>query len=558
MLTAAQRHDLIIGTLVALGLAVICFALNGSALLGNWRWDDPSILYHLHTYSFIQDWTEPQVWREYIRANLTPWLIFSYEIDLILFGLQPAMFYLHQLLSLTIAAFVLYLLLKLWISPVFAAIGALLFVAGAPVAVIAQQLMTRHYADGMVFCLLALWCYVQFLRNNRVIFVLAATALYALAVSSKEIYVPLVVLLPFIPESGWRERITAALPIAVVAALYIPWRYYMLGNLADGYTQSSVFLSPDFVPVVLGSFARMPVLMFGSLWPLFVVIYIGLVISYAWVRRSWLPLSLLILLLVLAPLVAVVRYPGITSPDRYLYLFWAAISFSVAYYSYYLYMELPERLATAKTAVMAFVIPLLLLTTLAETLEVRQGVLVTAREYDAQSQFMWNNSGELAFEPTESVKTSYWYVYYMQQFKAGLLPGSSIPVSVVDDYFLTDDIQRLLRYDHECDCMADISDTLEARRSNIRANLRESAPLNVEFEYSSGNFVWQFGPYTDGAYRIVSNVLGVADVPPAGELGATLQAGAKIMVRYTSPEGWVTYSENLPVVHDGPRVTWQR
>jgi len=89
--------------LAALALLALTLVVNAGVFDANWRWDDTQILLHSHQYSFWQDFTRPQVWQQFSPANLTPWLIFSFEVDMILFGLTPAAFYLHQLLAIAAA-----------------------------------------------------------------------------------------------------------------------------------------------------------------------------------------------------------------------------------------------------------------------------------------------------------------------------------------------------------------------------------------------------------------------------------------------------------------------
>ena len=153
-----------LGLLLMLALVLL---VNAGVIGANWRWDDSQILLHSHQYSFWQDFTRPEVWQQFSPANLTPWLIFSFEVDMILFGLNPTLFYLHQLLAIAAAAFMLYSCLRLWCLPVFAAAGAALFVLGLPTMLVAEQLMTRHYIEGLVFALVAVYAFVLYLRTAK-------------------------------------------------------------------------------------------------------------------------------------------------------------------------------------------------------------------------------------------------------------------------------------------------------------------------------------------------------------------------------------------------------
>lgn len=552
----AVNNKLSFSLFVAVWLAFVCFALNYSALAGNWRWDDSSVLLHLHKYSIFDSFLNPDIWREFSRTNLMPWLIFSYEIDLNIFGLNPNLFYFHQLLALTAASIALYFVQSLWVRKGFAALGATLFLLSAPSVTVALQLMTRHYIEGLLFCLLALLFFVRYLRSENRLFLVASVAFYALSVVSKELYVPLLILLPCLPESTFRKRIMAAIPFFVVALTYVFWRNSMLGSLTGGYTESGIYLSSSFLPEVLTSFANFPFLLFGPIWPLFVITYMFLVATYLFFTRSKMLLTGLVVLLVLLPLVPLVRSPGILNADRYLLLFWVVTCFSISFFSDKVF----TNMAIGKNRTIAFAAcwPLFLAVAFLNAKTVQNEIAVVASEYDEQASFIWNNTSELSFEPSASLKASFWFIPSLIEFKERLTSGISSPLAVPDDIYLNDIVDRFYKYDVNCNCMQDISNSIPERRSNFAQNLRSDAPLAVEFQYKSTIFNWQFGPYVDGEYQIVSNTLGVATAPPSGQLGATLQDGASIFISYTSPEGWKTYSDELRIVHNSPTVTWQR
>src|SRR5690606_4131780 len=125
-------------------LVLLALALYFPALSGHWRWDDPQLLLHGLRFSIFEELGNPQVWRQISTANLMPWQDISIELDLILFGLTPGLFYLHHLLALAAAGLALYACLRLWVERLPAAGGALLFMLGAPVLLASEQLMTRH------------------------------------------------------------------------------------------------------------------------------------------------------------------------------------------------------------------------------------------------------------------------------------------------------------------------------------------------------------------------------------------------------------------------------
>lgn len=550
--------DLLKSALVALLLVLLALALNAGVFGASWRWDDTQILLHAHQYSIWQDFTRPEVWQQFSPANLTPLLILSFEVDLILFGLNPVAFYLHQVLALAAGAFMLFMCLRLWCDNFFAIVGSVLFLAGLPVMLVAEQLMTRHYAEGLVLALLALYGFVRHLRTGQRSALVLAVIMYALACTAKEVYVPLPALLLFLPEGGTRRRIRAVLPFFAVTVFYALWRFYMLSSLSGGYADSSSYLSAAFIAQVLQSFAGFPALLIGPRWPLAIFLYLALLVGYLFIRRrtSW--LSLLTMALVLLPLAPLVSSPGITLADRYLFVVWAALSYSIAYIANTVCLSVLDHNGRPLAAAVLTVVPLLLILVLWQSVPVRQTLADVGKEFDVQGEFIWQQDASVGFVPSGNVLPAFWFVTGMRDFKAGLGAGTS-PQPVVDDWYLADSgVDRLFIWQRDCECMADISAQVPQRLAEVESGLRAEAPLTLRYAYQGGYFSWEFGPYPAGTYHVVSDVVGVIPAPPAGQLRATLADNAPFYLRYTSPEGWFTYSELQHIVRDGPEVTWSR
>ncbi|MDP2282678.1 MAG: hypothetical protein Q8L06_00955, partial [Pseudohongiella sp.] len=130
---------------IAASLLLLAVLLNAGVLSASWRWDDPSILLHAHQFSIMQDVLDPAVWQQFSPANLTPLLILSMEIDLILAGMSPWFFYLHQLSLLAAAAFLLFVLLRLWCEFRFAVAGGVLFLCGLPNLLVFVIVLCREF-----------------------------------------------------------------------------------------------------------------------------------------------------------------------------------------------------------------------------------------------------------------------------------------------------------------------------------------------------------------------------------------------------------------------------
>lgn len=553
-----RNSNLIMQAIAASCLAIVTGLLFSGVLEGNWRWDDSQILLQAQQYSIIENFINPQVWQQFSPANLTPWLIFSFKADVFLFGANPQFFYLHQLLAIICASIALYFCLSLWINKTYAFYGSLLFLVGAPIFSVAEQLMTRHYIEGLVFCLTALICYVLHLRRGGLALLLGGTAFYILAVTAKEIYVPLVLLLPFLPESSFSIRSKAVTPYIAVALFYVVWRSWMLDSLTGGYIASNEYMKLSFVSDVLHNFANFPSLLIGSLWLPSTIIFLLLMTSYSLLLRSRLALCLLILLLVVLPLAPLVRTPGILIPDRYLFLFWAMFSFSVAYFGERIVYFLKNNNKPKFIFLIWAAAPMLLLVTLQQGLMFQQQLKAIGSEFDVQAHFILNEDSGSAFIPSESLLPSFWFITGLQELKTKWNPQSEVPSAVVDPIYLDERYDKLFRYNRSCSCMEDISSSIVTRIDEFKEKLREDAPLSLRFEYKQGYFSWEFGPYELGSYHVVSKVLGVMPAPQVGELRVTLANNAPFYLRYTAPEGWNSYSSIQQIQHNAPAVNWER
>jgi hypothetical protein len=544
-------------------LLILAVLLNVGVLSAGWRWDDPSILLHAHQFSIVQDVLDPAVWQQFSPANLTPLLILSLEIDLILAGLSPWFFYLHQLMLLAAAAFLLFVLLRLWCDTPFAIAGAILFLCGLPVMTVAEQLMTRHYAEGLVLALISIYGVVRYLRTGSILFWGLAILSYALAVTAKEVYVPLPALLLCLPESTWRKRLLASAPFFVVLAIYALWRSWMLPSVTGGYVDSASYFSVAFIQQVIATYLSFPRLLSGSAWPLFVALTLGLLGFYVWKKRAAvitadsgvaavLPLfSVLVAALVLAPLAPLVQSPGIVQADRYLFALWAALSFAIAFYA--------GRYADRRSSRWSLpALAMLVLISLLHALPERQAMAAVGRAFDVQGEFIWQQDDAVAYQPSPEVLPVLWFVNGLADLKSGISNATS-PVVVVDDIYLAQAQGKpLFAYDPQCHCMRDQSSEAGIRLQQLSANLRPQAALRVQFEYRQRTVNWQFGPYTDGSYQLVSNRIGVIPAPPQGQMRALLAEDAGFYVRYQSPEGWQSYSDEFRINHDGPVINWVR
>lgn len=303
-------------------LALLVGLLHGYNLAGSWRWDDGAHLSFAATFTPLQYFFDPDITRLQSGANLTPWNVLFYDINLSLFGMDAAAHYAHMLLILWLTACLFYLVLRYWLPPVTAFVGPAAFLLGIPTLHVAAGLMHGHYATGLLLSLLAILGWIRhFERGGRFWLSLSVSA-YLLAVTCKEVYVPLVLVLPFLPVASLRQRIHPWLPYIGVAMVYTVWRYLVLGRLLGGYAQGS-FDYDD----ALGQFLNIPSLLFGGgLTALLSAALLCLLLSIAaWRRQLAWSLVLVLAAVTLLPLIPLTAFPGINQADRYLFMPWVAL-----------------------------------------------------------------------------------------------------------------------------------------------------------------------------------------------------------------------------------------
>jgi hypothetical protein len=294
-------------------LGVLTWLLHGSALDGGWRLDDPPHLQFVARHAPWEYFSVRAVMLQQSYAHITPWNALFYELGLPWFGLDPRGHYAHMLVVLWATALATGLLLRRWLSAGVAAMAAALFLALPPTASVAQQLMTGHYAWGLLFSVLALHFHSVALeqapaptgRPPKAAF--AAAGCYALACLCKELYVPLVAFALLMPAASRRLWWSSALPWLAVALAYTVLRLHVLGGIG-GYAALQSGDAPSLPGWLDTSRAALAGLWREGLGPgLPGAAALGLVISIVAVgvacgRRPRLHLVLVAALLMLAPI----------------------------------------------------------------------------------------------------------------------------------------------------------------------------------------------------------------------------------------------------------------
>jgi len=530
----------------------LMWTLYHTALQAWWLADDPALLQNVVEHGIFSHFYQSDVWRSLSYANLTPWVALSLGIDWQLFGLEPLGFYWHHLLSFSIVLIIAYLVLNLFFSPLICSLTLSLFVASVPSANIAQFLMVRHYLEGLGLSLLAIWGYVKAVQTQRHGWAYLGSLFYLLATTAKEIYVPLVVVLPCLPVGNWRQRWKMLIPFVAVAGSYVLWRIYMLkpSQMLTGYGDLSPKLNwdsalPSRVPEVLG---------WQHSWQLLIMllaafVYLFIIFKYLkniqWIQLCAVLLWLAVTLLPIVPVLSILD-------SRYLFLPYFVFCLGVAFSLQFLmdkqwhYVALGLGLSVLAVGVKSV-----------ESGVIRQVDLLKQYRIEGNLILTDKNANGLLVNPIGAD----WYYQSLQWLREHVLKLPKGARACYDLCICQPDkvyqyVQGQLRTSHVSEQAQDCG--------------QADAALSLKLHFATNSVHWQLGPYQQGQYyATLSTEKDVITgkwlaVPAQGKHPIELSNRSYLLVKYVSPEGWQTYS---PVLELDPaqknaqgvmQLIWQR
>jgi hypothetical protein len=460
--TAKQRLYLTTSASI-LTLLIMTFYINQSVFSGFWRFDDGWLLEFASRFSPSDYFFIPSITRGYSIDNLTPVNPFIFDINLWLFGVSPAGFYAFHLIIVACCAITTFFLLRTWLTPLFAFTGAALFLVGAPTLIASQQLMVGHYTAGLMLTVLAIYFYVRSIETLTWRHAIFATLFYVMATASKEVYVPLPVTLLFLPIASLPLRLKFATPLFVWSVLYALWRYLVLGSLIGGYdTGAQATTMTDIVQ----QFSNIPQLLFGvTLYSVVAyVIFIALLLYSLLKKKLNISLIAVISLAVLLPLVPLVKYPGITQPDRYLFLPWWLVSVMAS--------VMLSNIPTWKYSYQAMISLLLLLSIIPHAYHMRNKLQPMIDEFDATYRFFTSKASDTVYF-SHNHKNAYYIdtvlsgirnaiaeVNNTQLERIGILTQQE-KISLVNT-----DKYSIVQYNSACKCIKKIKPSDESRNNS--------------------------------------------------------------------------------------------
>ncbi|MEW6039836.1 MAG: hypothetical protein AB1648_16575 [Pseudomonadota bacterium] len=305
---------------VAFTLLALTFALHGDALRMGFGRDDGGGLVQAARLSPADYFFDPPTSAAVSGGSISPWHALVYDVNILLFGLDPYWHHFHLVFVLWLTSLATYFLLRSWLTPGWSLLGTALFLTGAPTVYVSHEEMSGHYLYGLIFCILSIQFFISSESRHSGKYGAASALFYLLSVASKEIYVPLPLVLLLYPAGNSRRRLQKTLPHWMILACYAIWRYLAFGGslvgpkglgahpldaithlaaIPDRLVGGSVFLAAAAIAFTASGIARLR-------------------------GRQWLFLPSILAALLL-PLVPVAVNPGFSAPNRLLYLAWWAV-----------------------------------------------------------------------------------------------------------------------------------------------------------------------------------------------------------------------------------------
>ncbi|RKZ44676.1 MAG: hypothetical protein DRR16_32855 [Candidatus Parabeggiatoa sp. nov. 3] len=528
---------------------VLMFVLYHSVLQAWWLADDPGLLQRIAESGIFPHFYQSDVWRAFSASHLTPWVPLSLGIDWHLFGLEPLGFYAHHLLSFTLVLLIAYLVLNLFYSPLVCSLILSLFVASVPCANVAQLIMVRHYLEGLGLSLLAIFAYVKALQSRQHRWAYFGALFYLLATTAKEIYVPLVIILPCLPVGNWKQRWKMLIPFVAVAGSYVVWRAYMLqlSYVLSGYSVlvpqldwAAVLALPNRIAEVLGWQQTWQ----GLIILLAVLVYLSIVLTKQRHRLIYILIWLAACLLPIIPVLSILD-------SRYLFLPYLILCLGVA-------VSL-QFLMDKRWHYIALGLGFSLLAVGIKSVEIgptvfRQVDLI--KQFRTEGQFILKGNAPNAL--LQNPIGAYWYYESLQWFREQSL---KLPQGARACYDVcVCQPQATAQFYQYANIGQLISSTLSEQACG-----QADADLTVHFKWENGALHWELGPYAEGQYYIApadrASVSGyLLAIPAKGQHPQALSRPFYFVIKYVSIEGWQTYSPVLKLLPEQEIVIvrWER
>lgn len=537
--TLASRSDRFLFIMAA----VLPFLVYLPTIPGWWiSSDDPVLAAFAAEHGFLEYTFNPEVWRQLTNSNLSPLVVWLYDLDLFLFGSDPVKFYVHNLFSCSLLMALSYILFRQFARPWISMLGILLFCLSPAFAHIAHFLMNRHYLEGLFWAMLCFLLFKKSIAQNNLLYAAGCGLCYALAILHKEIYAPLILILilwSFTHSSvSWKRGLKALWPCLTVALAYPLYRFWMLGVLLGGY--GTLFDSE-------ARFASALLMTNRLMWPqapwISLLVLIPAIYGLLVFAKKSISSTLFVLVIVLGTLIPLTQIIPVMS-SRHLFLP-CFLLFVASFYGVEQFYQKKSR----------WIKPLLIISLLVISLGVvhshitaRVNIIEHTSTKTVQGRFLWEEAANNDVLLVQGLSS--WYVGGLFELSR-IVDGRELKGRAIFDlcyYFyvsgpdIIDQTPNILRYDPQTRALVRLdSDYLVKKHQECLSLYRPEMELSAEI-FQDGSYVrWELGPFSSGKYALVSPETGSAYTLPAkGHIAGRIDFLLKppVYVCYAHPDGW--------------------
>lgn len=442
----------------------------------------------------------------------------------------------------------IYIVCRLWLSPAGSLVALLVFMLSRSMLMTGEYLSQRHYVEGLIFSLGATLCFIKSMERTNRALPLAGGLLYLLGCLSKEIYVPLPLILLAIPVNNVKNRLGRLWPMFSITIVYTIWRWWLLGELFGGYG----------VPFSLKEILRLPLTVLeilgwkGALCWLF-LIAAGTIMAMK-AKKEWKIFIAVAVVMILLPVAPVIKYRSVR------YAFLAALFLGILTgwcVDKVMGSEKHKRLRGVAVLVVLMVPALLMWHNMVRWRSDFRRHLERVR-VEGEYVLTQGNSNEFIKDPSAAS----WFYSGLGWLRSHILGMPAGPRALFDAIgLLSEKKYRILVYDPGIKTLAVVRD-YASDLAHFRSTIRHEAPLNLAFYYQEPIIRWELGPWKEGKYTFIFDDYHQVFYPltPRGKVPVKLSENQKLRIRYASPDGWVTYSPRLRLyIKSGHGVLkWQR
>lgn len=542
-MNSETRRRIVIEAVAAAALVALNYFSYRKVLGLWWTYDDANILRTMFDYRFIDPFINVHVWPQQL---FTPMLFVAFDVQWKLFAFTPEHWYAMQIAIACATTLLVYMAVWQFLDLKRAFVAAALFAAGPPLCSIVVQLSTVHYYLAISFCALAVVSYVRAVRTGSWSMTILSAACYLLAMLSKEVAIPLPLLLiaAEIPGASrdLKTRFRFVIAHGVADIIYFIWRYAVLGTFLGAYGWKIdaaewprlLLLLPW--RIVQGAAGN------GAAIGLALVAVMTLTILAGVRNRRSIAILVAAILVAGLPLLPLAKEVN----RRYVVVPWLAWSVAFAAAT----TRRNERLAAA------LLVAVPLLAVVANRQEWRHEFPLRRRMSDEARFFFYDMPPDALLRKPLAPPAAMGEVKWLKTIHFVQPAGDWF----YDDIFLCNGGANGKRvYEFEQTQIVDITSRVPDITTRFCRSIRE-APLSATFHFRKPALYWDLGPYTDGRYSaVLGGGLQAFEIPRRDALNLGTATGLGLRIRYDSPAGWTTYSPELTLDFIGhPDLSWHR